>query len=75
MSKLIPCKTCARQLSFNADTCPNCGHNMKKDRQDKANLYQTVALAGLLLLVVFLFKTGVAQSLIHQIPLVKELKH
>ena len=30
MTKLISCKTCSREVSANAATCPHCGETLKK---------------------------------------------
>lgn len=74
MSKLIPCKSCNHQVSFSAKACPGCGHDLEKDRQNQKNLVQTIVLVGLLLIVVVLFKTGLADTLLQQISLLKALK-
>ncbi|BAC88098.1 gll0157 [Gloeobacter violaceus PCC 7421] len=41
---LIPCPECTRPMSQKADSCPNCGYNLKRAREEKQQLTQGIAL-------------------------------
>jgi hypothetical protein len=45
-------------ISPSAAICPGCGHDHKKDRDDKSNLIQIFAILCLLLIFVALGKMG-----------------
>lgn len=50
MTTLINCKVCQKEMSNQAEVCPNCNHPYQKEREQKSN--QNGMYASLLLLIV-----------------------
>lgn len=53
-NNLIRCPDCGKQISLNADTCPNCGHPFRK----KKKYFKRILLTAFSLLVVSLIICG-----------------
>lgn len=46
---LIKCKECGKEISKKADSCPNCGFNLKKEKE---NLNQGIGCLVLIVLII-----------------------
>lgn len=64
---LTTCKFCKHSISTSAETCPQCGHNHKKDRQDKANFNSMLWTMAGLILVFIIYKMAWAEPIINTI--------
>ena len=73
MAKLFSCKSCDRQISVTAKACPNCGHDVDRDRQDSKKITEMIGLVILVAVFVIMLKTGLLEYLIKDV-LLKGLK-
>jgi len=50
MKKLMTCKSCGKEISSKAESCPHCGHSYKKSSKDT-----NIGCGGLIALIVIIF--------------------
>ena len=53
---LTNCPACQKQISVSAETCPHCGHPIKKIREQKNSLITMIAIMIICLVVFFAIK-------------------
>ena len=53
---LTNCPACQKQISISAETCPHCGHPIKKIREQKNSLITMIAIMVICLVVFFAIK-------------------
>ena len=53
---LTNCPACQKQISVSAETCPHCGHPIKKIREQKNSLITMIAIMVICLVAFFVIK-------------------
>ena len=53
---LTNCPACQKQISISAETCPHCGHPIKKIREQRNSLITMIAIMVICLIVIFAIK-------------------